>query len=119
LERKVGPRGLTLPTGHTFPPGTVVGVNAWPLGRDIEVFGDNVHEFDPHRWLRGPNETKSDFDDRVNRMNRASTSFGWGPRGCLGKNVAYLLIYKVIATLFKEFEVPSRRPFDSVMSADR
>ena len=115
LERKVGPSGLILPTGQKLAPGTVVGLNAWPLHRNTDVFGFNVEDFEPERWLRRLNESQEDFDKRFRLMQRASLTFGAGPRACLGKHVAYLEIYKLIPTLFGLFDVsiPSHRTLHS------
>lgn len=105
LERKVGPAGLVLPTGENLTPGTVIGLNAWPLHRNTEVFGQNVETFEPERWLRRPSESEDDFEQRSRLMQRASLTFGAGPRACLGKHVAFLEIYKLIPTLFGLFDV--------------
>jgi cytochrome P450 len=105
LERQVGADGLVLPTGHRLPPGATVGINAWPVHRDKEIFGDDAHEFVPERWLKNNGETETDWEERVRRMERCDLAFGRGPRGCLGKNVATLLLGKVVGTLIGTFDV--------------
>ena len=105
LERKVGPSGLVLPTGQRLPPGTTVGLNAWPLHRNADTFGSNVETFEPERWLQRSNESEEGFDTRLRLMQRASLTFGAGPRACLGKHVAYLEIYKLVPTLLGLFDV--------------
>jgi cytochrome P450 len=105
LERKVGRAGLVLPTGHNLSPGTIIGLNAWPLHHDTKVFGQNAESFEPERWLRRPEETEEEFELRSRLMQRALLTFGAGPRACLGKFVASLEIYKVIPTLFGLFDV--------------
>ena len=49
--------------GHSLPPGTVVGTQAWSMHRDPDVF-PNPEFFDPERWLPGPlgNENKKEME---------------------------------------------------------
>ncbi len=105
LERSVGPEGLVLPTGQRLPSGTVVGLNAWPVHRDRAVFGNDVEDFVPERWLRGADEAENAFEKRSRVTQRAMLTFGAGPRACLGKHVEYLEIYKLVPTLFALFDV--------------
>lgn len=105
LERKVGPQGLTLPTGQRLPAGSIVGINAWPVHRNNAIFGADADKFVPERWLCHPNETEDQYQDRLKRMQRAYLAFGAGPRACLGRHVAFLQLYKVVATLFSVFKV--------------
>jgi cytochrome P450 len=105
LERKVGPTGLVLPSGQRFPPGTIVGINAWPLHRDKTVFGQDADEFVPERWLRQEGESEKEFETRLKAMQRTILTFGAGPRACLGRHIASLELYKLLATLFGLFEV--------------
>ena len=50
LERVVPPEG-TIIDGYTIPGGTIVGVNAWVIHRNTEIFGEDALEFRPERWL--------------------------------------------------------------------
>lgn len=104
LERRVGADGLVLPTGHRLPPGAIVGVNAWPVQRDKGVFGQDAEEFVPERWLMR-DEEESEWKERVKTMERCDLSFGRGPRACLGKNIALMLLGKVVGTLIGLFDV--------------
>ena len=51
LERRVPAGGLTL-HGVYLPENTIVGVNAWALHYNKDVFGHDVHAFRPERWAR-------------------------------------------------------------------
>ena len=104
-ERKVGPTGLVLPSGQRFPPGTIVGVNAWPLHRDKTVFGQIADEFVPERWLRQEDGSEKEFETRIEGRVAYNFDLGAGPRACLGRYTASLEVYKVLATLFGLFEV--------------
>jgi cytochrome P450 len=58
LERIVPAEGLTLKDGRTLKPGTVVGMNAWVIHQNKEIFGEDAAVFNPDRWLRGKVETE-------------------------------------------------------------
>lgn len=95
-ERIVPPPGDTI-DGHFVPGGTVVGCNPWVVHRDKATFGKDVDQYRPERWLGEP--------EIVYRMNQALFQFGAGNHTCLGKNIAYLEIYKLIPSLMRTFEV--------------
>lgn len=105
LERVVPDCGLTLTDGTTIPPGTVVGMNAWVINRNKQVFGQDADIFNPERWLRNDGETAEHYGERLGSMKRSDLSFGMGNRVCLGKNLSMLETYKVIATMFKLYDV--------------
>ena len=51
LPRVVPPGGTEI-AGKHLPAGAVVGVNPWVVHRNTEVYGDDVEEFRPERWLK-------------------------------------------------------------------
>ncbi|KAJ5923157.1 Cytochrome p450 family protein [Penicillium verhagenii] len=81
--------------GHFLPPGTIVAPNGWVIHRIKEVFGDDVEEYRPERWL--DESMKGD-------MQRYFLAFGGGTRTCIGRNISWMEISKVIPTLFLNFE---------------
>ena len=97
LERVVPPEGAQI-SGTFLPGGTVVGCHALAVHRDCAVFGDEVEEFRPERWL---------IDDvaRLLAMERAFLSFGSGKRICLGRHLAEMEVKKLIPRLLGMFEV--------------
>ena len=104
LERTVPPAGLQLPDGYVLPAGTNVSMNAWVVNRQA-LFGEKVDEFIPERWLQQENEGAEEYKERVAQMKRADLVFGSGSRACTGKYISLLEIYKVIPTLFIEFDI--------------
>lgn len=64
LERVVPKEGFSAGQ-YWFRPGTIVGVNAWVLHRDREVFGEDADHWRPERWME-------DDAERLQGMNRAS-----------------------------------------------
>ncbi|KAM0424518.1 hypothetical protein ACHAPT_010233 [Fusarium lateritium] len=65
--------------GHFVPAGTDVSVDVYVLGHDGRYFPE-PDEFRPERWIG---------DDTGNERD-ASRPFSFGPRACLGINLAYL-----------------------------
>ncbi|CAK1358024.1 unnamed protein product [Cercospora beticola] len=94
LERDVPAGGAEI-CGHYLPEGTVVGINAWVMNRNEDVFGHDSDSFRPERWLQDPS--------RVNEMRRCLLSFGAGPRTCAGRNFAMMEMVKVVPALLRKF----------------
>ncbi|RDW93185.1 cytochrome P450 [Aspergillus mulundensis] len=95
-ERVLPKEGATI-CGEFLPGGTVVGMSAWVVHRDKDLYGEDCDEWNPERWLR--------YDaERRRAMENALLTFGAGHRSCMGKHIAYLEMYKVIPTLLRRFE---------------
>lgn len=97
VPRKVPDGGIEI-CGRFIPGGTEVGCNAWTVHRDVKVYGQDAHEFNPERWLNASPE-------QLRAMEAVNFAFGGGPRVCLGKNIALLEISKVVPELFRRYEV--------------
>lgn len=96
-ERVVPPEGSTI-CGQKLPGGTIVGISAWVVHRDYEVFGADSDLWRPERWI------ECDGDKR-RRMENALFTFGAGTRSCIGKNISYLEIYKLVPSLLRRYDV--------------
>jgi cytochrome P450 len=105
LERVVSSTGMTLPSGHHLPPGTVVAMNGPSINRRKDVYGADADIYNPLRWMQGEKESEEAFRERRLRMDRANLTFGHGSRSCIGKNVVQLEVYKIWATLVRLFTV--------------
>jgi cytochrome P450 len=97
LERIVPAAGVEV-CGHFIPAGTIIGASAWPLHRKESIFGDRTEDFRPERWIETSESQKL-------LMNNALFTFGMGSRTCIGKNISFLEIYKLVPTILKKFEV--------------
>ena len=99
--RMTPPEGMTI--CGTFVPGNVeVGVYGPVVHRNAAVFGDDVDDFRPERWL-GPEE-------KVRVMKNSLFSFGYGKYGCLGKHLARMELLKLVPSLVREFEASKLLP---------
>ncbi|KAL7923758.1 cytochrome P450 [Trichoderma austrokoningii] len=98
LSRRVPDNGLHI-HGHFIPGGTTVGCNPAALHRNANIVtGSNPEAYNPDRWLN------SDALD-VRLMERYNLNWGGGPRTCPGKNLAEMVVYKVVSALFERFDV--------------
>lgn len=97
---RVTPAGGIEIDNHYIPEGTVVGANPWVVHRDKSIFGDDVEKFRPERWLN------TDTSD----MERFFFAFGSGARICLGRNLAWVEMSKLIPTLFLKFDLELTDP---------
>lgn len=97
LERVVPPEGLEV-CGKMLPGGTIVGMNAWVVHRDPDVFGTDADAWRPERWLEGD-------EAHIKRMDSSLMTFGAGHRICLGKHISYLEIFKLVPTLLQAYDI--------------
>ncbi|OJJ33325.1 hypothetical protein ASPWEDRAFT_174733 [Aspergillus wentii DTO 134E9] len=99
LPRVVPAEGITI-DGCFLPAGTTVGVNPWVVHRDETIFGEHVESFRPERWLEDDNGDKKRF----------FFAFGGSARVCLGKNISWMEMSKMIPTLLSRFEIQLASP---------
>lgn len=102
LERVVPPQGMQI-LDHFVPGGTIVGCNAWVVHRRPEVFGYDVDNFRPERWLDASPE-------KLKEMKGTMMQFGAGARTCIGKNISLLEIYKLVPSFLRRFEIELETP---------
>ncbi|KAL4863247.1 hypothetical protein BDV12DRAFT_177740 [Aspergillus spectabilis] len=95
---RVVPQGGAEISGHFFPEGTVVGVNAWVSHYDETVFPD-AKTFRPERWIEA-----EDDPVKLKVMNEVYMPFGLGSRTCLGKHISILEMSKLIPRILRAFD---------------
>ncbi|KAI4196898.1 MAG: hypothetical protein LQ348_002221 [Seirophora lacunosa] len=103
FPRKVGPSGAVI-EGRFVPanvfeiPPTAVGVHQWSTYRSSANFA-SPDTFDPERFLPSPPEKYR--NDNV----AALQPFSVGPRGCIGKSLAYFEMRSILARMLWHFEI--------------
>ncbi|KAI8931651.1 hypothetical protein NX059_011300 [Plenodomus lindquistii] len=101
-ERVVPEGGRTI-GGVFIPAGTIVAVNTSGMYIDETIWGPDVDVYRPERWLEASEEQRF-------KMNRANLLFSTGKRMCLGMNIAWLEMRKVIPALIMNFEMSLVHP---------
>ncbi|KAG6855453.1 hypothetical protein H0H87_002643, partial [Tephrocybe sp. NHM501043] len=103
---RVVPEGGMSVSGLFFPAGTVVSVPSYSIHRDPAVWGDDTEAFRPERWLpyEGvPGSATKEVDarekERLARIQRTFNPFSVGPRACVGRNLAFLELQIIVASL--------------------
>ncbi|KAF2847879.1 benzoate para-hydroxylase [Plenodomus tracheiphilus IPT5] len=98
LPRLVPPGpGITL-EGHHFPQGTVLSVPAYTIHHSTAIWGPDADEFRPERW-----ETVTE------KQKAAFIPFSYGPRACVGRNVAEMELALIVGTVFRRYEFELRQ----------
>lgn len=85
-------QGCTV-SGSYIPGGTDLSVCNFVLHHDPEIFGPDLDEFRPERWL----------EPSYNKQGEL-LAFGTGHRACIGRNIAHVEIYKLLAALLARYE---------------
>ncbi|KAI0796080.1 cytochrome P450 [Abortiporus biennis] len=99
LPRVVPEEGITI-LGRTLEPGTVVSVPTYTIHRDKSVWGEDADEFIPERWI----ETEEDGTEKL-IAHKAFIPFSFGPRACLGRNLATMNLSMFVALLFHRYDI--------------
>jgi len=94
LPRIVPPGGLTI-IDQFIPEGTVVSVPSYSIHRDKAVWGEDVEEFRPERW----------FERNQADIQKTFNPFSTGPRACVGRNLAFLELQIIIASIMRRYNI--------------
>ncbi|KAI7021365.1 hypothetical protein KC355_g2383 [Hortaea werneckii] len=93
LPRVVPPGpGVDL-AGHHFPQGVVLSVPAYTMHHSKEIWGPDANEYRPERW-----------EKLTDTQKQAFIPFSYGPRACVGRNVAEMELALIVATVFRRYE---------------
>jgi cytochrome P450 len=95
LPREVPGKGARI-NGEWVPSGTAVAVCQWAACRSKDNFRD-PNAFIPERWL-GDEKYADDVRD-------ACQPFSYGPRNCVGRNLAYMEMRIILARLIWNFDL--------------
>ncbi|TKY50475.1 Alkane hydroxylase MAH1 [Spatholobus suberectus] len=96
IERKQVIKADTLPSGHRVDPNTMILFSLYAMGRFEEIWGKDCLEFKPERWV-------SERGEVVYAPSYKFISFNAGPRICLGKDLAFLQMKIVAATILRNY----------------
>jgi len=99
LPRVVPEGGLTV-LGQFFPEDTVLSVPSYSIHRDKTVWGDDVETYRPERWFEGDTAA----------MQKAFNPFSVGPRACVGRNLAFLELQIIVASIMRRYDIVLENP---------
>jgi benzoate 4-monooxygenase len=98
LPRLIPPGpGLTL-LGQHFPQGTVLSVPAYTIHHSTDIWGEDADVFRPERW-----------ESVTEKQKDAFIPFSYGPRACVGRNVAEMELALIVGTVFRRYEFVLRQ----------
>ncbi|KAK4609215.1 Cytochrome P450 monooxygenase AKT7 [Fulvia fulva] len=97
LPREVLPGGITIDS-HPIPSGTIVGVPHYSIHHNASYY-PSPFTFNPSRWLG------TSSPDSVALAQSAFCPFSVGPRGCIGKGMAYHELMITVARVVFLFEL--------------
>ena len=103
LPREVLPGGIHV-DGQFLPAGTVVGTAPWAIHHNAAYFPD-AFAFRPERWIPTDHHGDDDDDDGLSIARAAFCAFSLGPRGCIGKSVAYQEVALALAHLLWLYDI--------------
>ncbi|KAK9425476.1 putative Isotrichodermin C-15 hydroxylase [Seiridium unicorne] len=88
--------------GQFVPKGTYITIYQWPTHHSPRNFAD-PEKFAPERWLPVKHPL---YDPKYSMDNKAACKpFSYGPRDCIGKNLAYSEMRLVIARMLWNFDL--------------
>ncbi|KAF2679697.1 cytochrome P450 [Lentithecium fluviatile CBS 122367] len=92
---RTSPQGGIDIDGTYIPGGAVVGTNPWVIHRNTDVFGKDADAFKPERWL----------GEGRGQLERFFFAFGSGARMCLGRNLSWIEISKLVPSLLHRWDL--------------
>ncbi|KAK1975932.1 cytochrome P450 [Colletotrichum cereale] len=116
--RIVGKDGLTTPSGVQIPPGYQVGIPAYSIHFDTEIYGTDAETFKPFRFYNKRQDARGTGDNlKGARQAWATTSsdylsFGAGLNSCPGRFFASGMLKVLMANILMkyDFEFQEKRP---------
>ncbi|XP_075064404.1 cholesterol side-chain cleavage enzyme, mitochondrial isoform X1 [Mixophyes fleayi] len=86
----------TILHNHMIPPGTLVQVGLYAMGRNPDVF-PSPEQFSPERWLGGGS------------THFRGLGFGFGPRQCIGRRIAEMEMQLFLIHVLENFKIETNR----------
>ncbi|KAJ4979075.1 hypothetical protein NE237_009855 [Protea cynaroides] len=107
-----------LPDGTIVEKGMIVQYHPYAMGRTESLWGKDWAEFRPERWLE--KETSTGKWRFVGRDPYTYPVFNAGPRICLGKDMAFLQMKKLVARVMQRYRVvpASEKGFEPIFISD-
>lgn len=98
LEHKAPEKTDVLPSGHRLNPYTKVVIAFYSMGRMETIWGKDCLDFKPERWISERGAIKHEPSFKF-------PAFNAGPRTCIGKEMAFIQMKMVVASILYNFHV--------------
>ncbi|XP_073278796.1 alkane hydroxylase MAH1-like [Primulina huaijiensis] len=98
LEHKSPVNDDILPSGHHLRKNSKVIISFYSVGRLETVWGKDCLDFKPERWISGKGMTRHEASYNF-------PAFNVGPRTCIGKEMAFIQMKIVAATMIYRYRV--------------
>ncbi|KAM3269773.1 cytochrome 94A1-like [Capsicum chacoense] len=103
MDGKEAVKDDVLPDGTFVKKGTRVTYHPYAMGRSEEIWGKDWAEYKPERWLNKDQVTGNWMF--VSKDAYSYPVFQAGPRICLGKEMAFLQMKRIVAGVLQRFKV--------------
>ncbi|CAK9176839.1 unnamed protein product [Ilex paraguariensis] len=107
LQHKSSLKPDIFPSGHSIDGNTKIVLSFYSMGRMESIWGKDCMEFKPERWITDRGGIKHEPSFKF-------VAFGAGPRSCLGKNMSFLQMKIVAATIIFNYHVQLAQPHHPV-----
>ncbi|KAF9225866.1 cytochrome P450 [Gyrodon lividus] len=97
---RVAPEGGLTVNGIHFPQGAILSVPTYTIHRDQKAWGDDADVFRPERWFERDHAT----------MQKAFNPFSFGPRACVGRNLASMELLIIISSILRRYHFVLAEP---------
>ncbi|KAF8404215.1 hypothetical protein HHK36_009098 [Tetracentron sinense] len=87
-----------LPSGHPIGKKSKIIISLYAMGRMESIWGKDCLEFKPERWI-------SPQGGIIHQPSFKFLAFNAGPRSCMGKEVAFIQMKSVAATMISNYHV--------------
>lgn len=98
LQHKAPRKQDILPSGHRISPNTKTVISVYSMGRMKSIWGEDCLEFKPGRWISEQGQIKHEPSFKF-------TAFNAGPRSCLGKEMSFIQMKIVAASIISSFHI--------------
>jgi cytochrome P450 len=98
FQHKCAIKSDVLPSGHHVSPNTKLIFSMYAMGRMEQIWGQDCLEFKPERWI-------SDRGKIIKVLSYKFMAFNAGPRSCIGKDISFVQMKMVAATVLWKFHI--------------
>eukprot|EP01018_Ginkgo_biloba_P035871 Gb_08311 [translate_table: standard] len=97
IDSKIAAEDDVLPDGTCVSKGSFVGYSIYSMGRMVSIWGSDCEQYKPERWLKN--------GEFVGENPYKFPVFQAGPRICLGKEMAFIQMKSIVASIIHKFRL--------------